>query len=84
MKHRGTARRRPVIVSGVTAPAGSAVVAGGREAGSIGQVVEGQAVAIVRLDRITDPAGVTVDGRPVTLTLPGWAPYRFGETPAEK
>jgi folate-binding protein YgfZ len=68
MKHRGTARRRPVIVSGVTAPAGSAVVAGGREAGSIGQVVEGQAVAIVRLD----------------LTLPGWAPYRFGETPAEK
>lgn len=80
MKHRGTARRRPVIVSGIDAPAGSSVVAGGRDAGSIGEVVEGRAVAILRLDRITDPAAVTVDGKPVTLTLPPWATYQFGET----
>ena len=81
MKHRGTARRRPVIVSGIEAPAGSAVMAGGREAGTIGRVVDGKAVAILRLDRIADPAAVTVDGRPVTLTLPAWASYRFGEAP---
>ena len=80
MKHRGTARRRPVIVSGIEAPAGTPVLAGGREAGTIGEVVDGRAVAILRLDRITDPAAVTVDGKPVTLTLPAWATYQFGES----
>lgn len=80
MKHRGTARRRPVIVSGVAAPAGSAVVAGGREAGSVGRVVEGTAVSVLRLDRITDPDAVTVDSAPVTLRLPDWASYAFGES----
>lgn len=83
MKHRGTARRRPVIVSGIDAPAGTPVVAGGREAGTIGQVVEGSAVAILRLDRIVDPAAVTVDGKPVTVTLPPWATYQFGEASAD-
>ncbi len=83
MKHRGTARRRPIIVSGIEAPTGSAVVANGREAGTIGQVVEGKAVAILRLDRISDPAAVTVDGKPVQLDLPAWATYRFGEAVTE-
>ena len=83
MKHRGTARRRPVIVSGIDAPAGTSVIAGGRDAGSIGEVVEGRAVAILRLDRITDPAAVTVDGKPVTVTLPPWATYQFGESSPE-
>jgi folate-binding protein YgfZ len=84
MKHRGTARRRPVIVSGIDAPAGTSVIAGGREAGTIGQVVDGRAVAILRLDRITDPAAVTVDGKPVTVALPDWASYAFGETVPEE
>src|SRR5690606_17375624 len=80
MKHRGTARRRPVIVSGIDAPAGSAVTAGSRDAGTIGQVIDGNAVAILRLDRITDLAAITVDGKPVTLALPQWAPYAFGDS----
>jgi folate-binding protein YgfZ len=84
MKHRGTARRRPVIVSGVDAPAGTPVVSGTREAGTIGQVVDGRAVAILRLDRITDPAAVTVDGKPVTVILPVWATYQFGDVVAEE
>lgn len=84
MKHRGTARRRPVIVSGVTAPAGAPVIAGGREAGTIGQVVDGKAVAILRLDRITDAAVATVDGKLVTLSLPEWATYQFGEVVSEE
>jgi tRNA-modifying protein YgfZ len=79
MEHRGTARRRPVIVSGVSAEAGSAVTAGGRDAGAIGTAVDGKAVAIVRLDRF-DGGEVTVDGKPVTLTLPEWATYRLGES----
>lgn len=84
MKHRGTARRRPVLVSGLDAPSGTAVVTAGREAGTIGQVVDGKAVAILRLDRITDPAAVTVDGKPVVLTLPSWATYQFGGPTAEE
>ena len=80
MKHRGTARRRPVIVHGVEAPSGSAVLASGREAGRLGQVVAGEAVAILRLDRITDLGDVTVEGKPVRLSLPSWARYAFGES----
>lgn len=84
MKHRGTARRRPVIVSGIDTESGSAVVANGRDAGTIGQVVDGKAVAIVRLDRITDVDAVTVDGKPVQLRLPGWANYQSGDTTSEE
>lgn len=83
MKHRGTARRRPVIVSGIAAPAGTPVIAGTREAGTIGEVVDGKAVAILRLDRITDLSAVTVAGKPVTLELPPYAPYQFGEVAAD-
>ena len=83
MQHRGTARRRPVIVSGLAdAQPGAGVVVDGKEAGSIGKPAGDMAVAILRLDRITDPAAATVNGLPVTLALPGWATYRFGESPA--
>ncbi|MEO7220945.1 MAG: folate-binding protein [Devosia sp.] len=81
MEHRGTARRRPVIVNGVDAPMGSPIVTNGREAGTIGTPVGGKAVAIVRLDRF-DGGEVTVDGKPVTITLPSWATYRLGESAA--
>ncbi|QQR38109.1 CAF17-like 4Fe-4S cluster assembly/insertion protein YgfZ [Devosia rhizoryzae] len=84
MKHRGTARRRPVMVSSIDAPAGSPVLANGREAGTVGQVVDGGAVAIIRLDRITGPSTVTVDGKPVKIALPAWATYHFGDTVAEE
>ena len=83
MKHRGTARRRPVVVSGISAEAGAPVITGEREAGKIGQVVDGKAVAILRLDRIIDPAAVTVAGHPVSLSLPVWADYAFGEAAPE-
>lgn len=79
MEHRGTARRRPVIVSGVDAPAGTAVMVGGRDSGTLGQVVGGRAVAIVRLDRF-DGGEVTVSGKAVTVSLPDWATYRLGES----
>ncbi|MGV8832322.1 MAG: YgfZ/GcvT domain-containing protein [Devosia sp.] len=84
MKHRGTARRRPVVVSGIDGPAGSAVMAGGREAGTVGQVVDGQAVAILRLDRITDIGAVSVCDKPVTVNLPVWARYTFGESSGDE
>ncbi|MDR3475306.1 MAG: folate-binding protein [Devosia sp.] len=85
MQHRGTARRRPVIVDGVPRGAGSGapVLVGEREAGTIGEPANGQAVAILRLDRIDPASPPTVGGLPVTLSLPRWAAYKFGELPAE-
>ena len=85
MQHRGTARRRAVIVEGIPngAAAGAPVLVGEREAGTIGAPVEGKAVAIVRLDRIEDGGAVTVGGAAVALRLPGWATYRFGEAVVE-
>jgi hypothetical protein len=78
MKHRGTARRRPVIVGPTLAEPGTAVVAGGRDAGTIGAQVDGGAVAILRLDRIEDVEAVTVAGLPVRVMVPEWAEYGFG------
>jgi tRNA-modifying protein YgfZ len=79
MERRGTARRRPVIVSGVDAPADTPIMAGGRDSGTIGRTVGGKAVGIVRLDRF-DGGEVTVAGKPVTIALPDWATYRLGES----
>ncbi len=84
MKHRGTARRRPVIVRGVMGEAGTAIVAGARDAGTIGQQVDGEAVAIVRLDRITDAGAVSVAGAPVEVMVPEWAEYGLGEAGGEE
>jgi folate-binding protein YgfZ len=85
MQHRGTARRRPVIVEGVPegAASGAPILVGEREAGTIGLAAGGRAVGIVRLDRIEDGAQATVGGLPVELELPEWATYRFGEVVAE-
>jgi folate-binding protein YgfZ len=84
MQHRGTARRRPVIVSSLPdgVAAGAPVLAGEREAGTLGTAFDGAAVAVLRLDRITDAHAVTVGGLPVKLRLPTWASYRFGESGA--
>lgn len=85
MQHRGTARRRPVIVSGLPdgAAAGAKLLVGEREIGEIGAVAEGRAVAIVRLDRVVGDLTVTLGGLPVRLELPGWATYSFGESAGE-
>ncbi|MBO6638369.1 MAG: folate-binding protein YgfZ [Roseitalea sp.] len=54
MQHRGTARRRVVIISGdePLPEAGSEITAGGKPAGTLGTVAGDRALAIVRLDRI--------------------------------
>lgn len=78
MQHRGTARRRPVIVSGITAGTrGDALTFNGKSVGVIGDVIAGSAVAIARIDKITDNEGASVAGAPVSLALPQWARYGF-------
>ncbi|WP_158541515.1 CAF17-like 4Fe-4S cluster assembly/insertion protein YgfZ [Pelagibacterium lacus] len=79
MQHRGTARRRPVKVTGIAEGArGDAVLIAGKSVGILGHVVDGQAVAIVRIDKVADPEAATVNGVPVSLVLPDWARYGFG------
>ncbi|HEV7718514.1 MAG TPA: folate-binding protein [Arsenicitalea sp.] len=80
MQHRGTARRRPVLVSGIDAEASGPVMLGAREVGALGAVLDGQSVAVLRIDRIADATAVTVADKPVTLALPSWASYSFGES----
>ena len=61
MQHRGTARRRPIVLDvPPTAAAGDEVLADGRAVGKLGTVVDGHALAIVRLDRVEAAEVVTV------------------------
>jgi folate-binding protein YgfZ len=80
MQHRGTARRRPVIVAGLPdgAAPGAPLLVGEREIGTIGAMQSGHAVALVRLDRVSDPHAASFAGLPVDLRLPAWAGYGFG------
>ncbi len=86
MRYRGTARRRPVVVSAETdlPPAGTDILIGGRVAGHLGSASGGRGIAVLRLDRVRDAAAtgeaVTVDGRPVSVALPAWADYGWPDT----
>ncbi|UXS00656.1 YgfZ/GcvT domain-containing protein [Agrobacterium tumefaciens] len=83
MKHRGTARRRVVIVEadGNLPASGTAMTAGGKPFGALGTVNGTKALAIVRTDRVADAlasgtplfAGETA----VTMHLPEWSGLSF-------
>ncbi|HTV35664.1 MAG TPA: folate-binding protein [Xanthobacteraceae bacterium] len=83
MEHRGTARTRavPVSFAGAAPAAGTAVVAGDRQLGSLGSAAAGKAIALLRLDRVADAlaqgeplmAGTT----PIRLVKPDWARFAF-------
>ncbi len=80
MQHRGTARRRFVVVQGDNLPeAGAPLTADGKPLGNLGSSANGQALAIVRLDRTKealDAATPILAGKtPVTVSLPAWATY---------
>jgi folate-binding protein YgfZ len=80
MRHRGTSRRRPVIVSGEGLSDGAPILVDGRDSGIVGKVLNHRAVGILRLDRVLAGAAVSVGGRPAGLKLPAWASYQFGES----
>lgn len=89
MKHRGTARKRPVILT-AAAPlpaSGTPVTADGKPLGTLGTVIGPQALAILRIDRAgaAIAAGIPVFAGdvPVTLALPAWSALSFPETAAE-
>ena len=80
MQHRGTARRRVMVASGLGAlTSGAEVVADGKTAGSIGSVSGMTGMALVRLDRIRDAidrgAPVTAGDVAITLQFPSGVSY---------
>ncbi len=80
MQHRGTARRRLMLVSGERhLTPGSDIQASGRAIGTLWSAVGTEGVALVRLDRLVDAMGagatLAVDGVPVELRLPSWAGF---------
>lgn len=83
MKHRGTARRRVVIVSGEAAlpPGGTEIMAGGKPIGTLGTVAGTDGLAIIRTDRAADAmasgVAMTVSGVAVTVSLPAWTGLSF-------
>ncbi|UHS56123.1 YgfZ/GcvT domain-containing protein [Agrobacterium vaccinii] len=83
MKHRGTARRRVVIVSAQTAlPAvGTELMAGGKPIGTLGTVSGSKGLAIVRTDRVADAIAsgtdIMADDVAVTVALPAWSGLSF-------
>ena len=73
VKHRGTSRRRPVLVSGGALQAGQAIAVGEREIGTVRLAASESAVAVVRIDQLRGQA--TIDGHPVDLAPPPYATY---------
>jgi len=91
MQHRGTARRRVLLVSAdapLPAP-GTELTVEGKPVGALGSVSGKQGLAIARIDRvksaIDNGRDILADGIPVTLAIPGWAKFTFpeGATAAE-
>ncbi|URK88155.1 folate-binding protein YgfZ [Rhizobium sp. RCAM05350] len=86
MQHRGTARRRVVIVAAETAlpETGTPLTVKSRPIGTLGSVIGSSGLAIVQIDKTGEAIAA---GEPilagdvtVTLTLPGWSGLEF---PAE-
>lgn len=80
MSHKTTVRKRPVLVqfegAGV---AGVELSMEGKKVGAVGSVAQGHGIAIVRLDKIMQGLAVMAGEARVTLSIPDWATYGFGE-----
>jgi tRNA-modifying protein YgfZ len=74
MKHRGTARRRILRVSGSGLASGQVIRDGEREIGTTLSFLYARGLAAIRLDRWREAAGrpLTADGAPVEVSLPAY------------
>jgi tRNA-modifying protein YgfZ len=83
MQHRGTARRRVLLVSAEQPlpVSGTDTTANGRSLGALGTVAGKQGLAILRIDRVKDAidGGVQLlaGGIPVEVSIPPWAKFTF-------
>ena len=78
MKHRASARRRFLIaeIDGDLPAPGTKLEASGREVGTLATGTDGRALALVRLDRVSEAASagedITAMGQKVRLQRPSW------------
>ncbi|MER9327743.1 folate-binding protein YgfZ [Mesorhizobium sp. M0488] len=83
MQHRGTARRRVLIVRSERPlpPAGAELTVGGRPVGTLGSNAGTTGLAIARIDRVKAALDlgqpILAGDQPVTLTIPVWAKFSF-------
>jgi folate-binding protein YgfZ len=83
MQHRGTARRRTVVVSAEAAlpEPGTEITAAEKPVGTLGSVEDRRGLAIVRIDRVGDALSrglpLLAAGVPVRLDLPDWTGLSF-------
>jgi folate-binding protein YgfZ len=85
MQHRGTARRRVLLVSGAVAlpPAGTDLTVDGRSVGTLGSSAGLNSLAIARIDRVKaamdERKEILAGDVAVSLSIPDWATFRFPE-----
>lgn len=88
MHHRGTARRRILIAEAEqNLPSSGAIEANGKTIGELGTVIDGQALALVRIDRakaaMDNAIALTVNDIPLTLRIAPNMQYNFPENISE-
>lgn len=90
MQHRGTARRRVVVVTAEAAlpVTGTELLTGGKPIGTLGTVAGNRGLAIVRIDRageaIASATPILAGETAVTLSLPSWTGLAFPTSAAEE
>jgi folate-binding protein YgfZ len=79
MKRRGQVKSRmlPIAFDGPPPAPGAEVLAGELRAGEVRSGMDGRAIALMRLDRIS--GDLAVDGRPVQVERPAWLAEALGE-----
>ena len=83
IEHRGIARTRvvPVRYAGTAPQTGVAVVADGRQVGTMGSATRGRGLALLRLDRVADALSrqerLLAGDVPIQLFKPQWARFAF-------
>jgi tRNA-modifying protein YgfZ len=86
MEHRGTARNRivPIAAESFAPDAGVAVMAGDKTVGTTGSHAGNRGLAMLRLDRVAEAAGIPLmaGGVEIELRKPDWAKFAWpGEKP---
>jgi len=83
MEHRGIARARavPIMYEGAVPVAGTTIIAGTRQVGTMGSAAGGRGLALLRLDRVADALSrgetLLAGGVPIRPVKPDWARFAF-------
>ena len=82
MQHRGTAKKRIIIVKskGQLPASGTTITADGKPAGTLGSVSGYIGLAMLRLDRIAKADTILADEIKLTAQLPNWVNFTMPET----